>query len=388
MTDDYDAIVIGIGGVGSAAAYHLAGRGLDVLGLERYGIPHTMGSSHGSTRIHSLTPGRGPDYAPIKRRALDLWRDLEAESGETLYRETGHVRAWPAAGGGHRGGIADAVAALKPADLDYERMDGAAANERFPGYGLPPDHEVIFQPDGGFLDPELTISAHVRRAARRGATIRAHERVVDWRAERDGTRNGDGVRVRTDEGSYRADDLVLAAGSWAASFVDELEGVAVPERRTMAWLQPRDPDAFEPDRFPTFSIDVPEGYYYGTPVHRVPGFKIGNRPRVREVVDPDEMPREATAAEEEVLRNAAERHFPRGAGPTTRLSACLITMTPGEQFVVDRHPDHPNVTFTGGFSGSGFHVSAAVGELLADLTTGDEPALDPTTFALAGPDGA
>jgi len=382
MTDDYDAIVIGIGAVGSAAAYHLAARGLDTLGLERYGIAHTMGSSHGSTRIHSLTTGRGPDYVPIKRRALDLWRDLEAESGETLFRETGHVRAWPAAGGGHRGGIGDAVAALEAGGVDYERMDGAAANERFPGYGLPPDHEVLFQPDSGFLDPELAISTHARCAARRGATIRAHERVVDWRAD------GDGVRVRTDQGSYRADDLVLAAGSWAASFVDELEGVAVPERRTMAWLQPREPDAFEPDAFPTFSVDVPEGYYYGTPVYRVPGFKIGNRPRVREVVDPDEMPREATAAEEEVLRDAAERYFPRGAGPTTRLSACLITMTPGEQFVVDRHPDHANVTFTGGFSGSGFHVSAAVGELLADLTTGDDPALDPATFALSGLDGA
>lgn len=378
MTDDYDAVVIGIGAVGSAAAYHLAARGLDTLGLERYGIPHTMGSSHGSTRIHSLTTGRGPDYVPIKRRALDLWRDLEAESGETLFRETGHVRAWPAAGGGHRGGVADAVAALEASGVDYERTDGAAVNERFPGYDLPPDHEVLYQPDSGFLDPELAISTHARRAARRGATIRAHERVVDWRAD------DDRVRVRTDQGTYRADDLVLAAGSWAASFVDELDGVAVPERRTMAWLQPREPDAFEPDAFPTFSVDVPEGYYYGTPIHRVPGFKIGNRPRVREVVDPDEMPREATAAEEEVLRDAAGRYFPGGAGPTTRLSACLITMTPGEQFVVDRHPDHANVTFTGGFSGSGFHVSAAVGELLADLTTGDEPALDPATFALSG----
>ena len=376
MSDQYDAIVLGAGAIGSAATYHLSKRGLDVLALERYGIPHTMGSSHGITRLHSLTKARGGEYVRVAKRAYELWEELESESGETLYHRTGHVRGWPAGGDGHRGRSSDAIEGLEANDLPYEELTGSETNERWPGYDLPEDHEVLFQPDSGFLDPELSISTHVRQAARHGADVRGHERVVDWQAD------DDGVRVRTEKGAYEGDELVITVGAWAAKFVDELEAVAVPERRVMAWLQPERPELFEPERFPTFSVDVEEGYYYGAPIHRVPGFKFGNRPRVREVIDPDEMSRETTAGEEEVLRGFAERYFPDGAGPTTRMTACIITMTPDEQFVVDRHPDHDNVTFTGGFSGSGFHASSAIGELLAELTTDETPTLDRTAFAL------
>lgn len=376
MTDRYDVIVLGVGAIGSAATYHLSLRGREVLGLERHGIPHAMGSSHGISRLHSLSSSRGGEYVRIARRAYELWEALSAATGEELFHRTGHVRAWPADGDGHRGGIDDAIDALEENGLEYERLTGAAVNDRWPGYSLPDDHEVCYQPDSGFLDPEFTVSTHVRQAARHGAEVRAHERVVDWRAD------DDGVRVRTEKGAYEADELVVTAGAWAATFVEELVGVAVPERRVMAWLQPTDPDRFLPENFPTFSVDIAEGYHYGAPTYRVPGFKVGNRPRVREVIDPDTMSREVTAAEEELLRAFAGRYFPAGAGPTARLTACIVTMTPGERFVVDRHPDHDNVTFTGGFSGSGFHVSSAVGELLADLTTGEEPAVDPAAFAL------
>ena len=374
----HDVIVAGVGAVGSAACYHLAARGLDVVGIERHGIPHTMGSSHGITRLHSLTSGRSAAYVAAAERALERWRALEAETGETLFVETGHVRGWPAGDGdGHRGGPADARAALDERGVDYELLDGAAANERWPGYELPPDHRVLYQPDSGFLDPELAISAAARAAADRGAEIRAHERVRDWTAD------GDGVRVRTDRTTHAADRLVLAVGAWAAEFVDDLAAVSVPERRVMCWFQPDEPADFRPGRFPTFSLDVGEGYCYGSPIHRVPGFKIGDRPAERRTVDPETMPRETTAADEARLRRLVESHFPAGAGPVTRRSACVLTMTPDEGFLVDRHPEHPNVLYTGGFSGSGFHTASAVGELLADLATEASPALDPGPFRLA-----
>lgn len=376
MTDRYDVIVVGVGALGSAATYHLARRGVDVLGLERHGIPNSMGSYHGMTRGHSLTKPR-PDYVPMAERALTLWEHLSEEAGERLFRRTGHLRGWPGGDGrAYRGGFEDACEVLDDAGIEFETLTGAETNDRWPGYDLPPEHDVIYQPDSGVLDSELTVSTYVRQAFRHGAEIRAHEPVVDWH------HSTESVRVRTSKGSYEADDLVVTAGAWAATLVDEFDGLLVPERRTMAWFQPDDPDRFHPDRFPAFSLDVEEGYYYGAPIHRAPGVKLGNRPLVREVIDPDRMCRAATASEEEVLRRFAERYFPDGAGPTTRMTACTITMTPDERFVIDRHPTYDRVAVAGGFSGSGFHVSSAGGELLADIVTDTEPTLDPETFSL------
>lgn len=372
----HDVIVVGVGGVGSAATYHLARRGLDVVGLERFDIPHDMGSSHGVTRSLSLTKSRGPAYVPIAQRALRLWRDLEEECGEQLFHRTGSVRAVPPDGEGHRGTFDDAIRACEVHDLPHDVLTGSELNDRFPGFELPTDHRVIFQPDGGFLDPEACITAHVRRAQAHGATVRAREPVHDWQPI------DEGVRVQTGKDTYEADRLVVAAGSWAAEFVDELEAVAVPERRVMAWLQPKEPELYLPDSFPIFSIDVEEGYFYGSPIHRVPGFKFGRRPKIRERVDPDEMPRKTNRQDEEILRAFAERRLPAGAGPTMRMQACIVTMSPDEGFVIDTHPDHPQVSFAAALSGSGFHVSSAVGELLADMATDSDPAVSPEPFGL------
>ena len=376
MSSRYDVITIGVGGVGSAAVYHLADHGLDVLGLEQFGIPHQQGSSHGITRSLSLTKARGPSYVPIAMRAYDLWQDLETESGDDLFFPTGHVRAWPGGGGGHRGTIEDALEGCRAHSLDHETLTGAELNERFPGFDLPADHDVIYQPDGGYLDPEACITAHVQQAQARGAEIRAQEPVRRWEP------SGDGVRVETSKGEYEADRLVVTTGAWASKFLDVLADVLVPERRVMVWLQPTDMVKYQPSNFPVFSIDVDEGYYYGSPIHRVPGFKFGRRPRIREAVDPDSMQRAATPQDEEILRRFAEEYLPEGAGPTMRIQTCIVTFSPDSGFLIDSHPDYPQVTFGAGFSGSGFHVSSAVGELLADLATETDPRVDPSPFRL------
>lgn len=372
----HDVIVVGVGGIGSAATYHLARRGVDVLGLEQFDIPHEMGSSHGVTRLFTLTKTRGPSYVPIAKRAVKLWQNLEEEREKQLFHRTGAVRAWPADGEGHRGTFKNARNACDDHSIQYDTLSGAELNERFPGFDLPPDHDVIFQPDGGFLDPEACITAHVNAAQTCGATVKARESAFDWQP------TDDGVRVRTGKAEYEADKLVVTAGAWASQMIGELEGLAVPERRVMMWLQPKKPDLYLPDAFPIFSLDVEEGYFYGSPTHRVPGFKFGRRPRIRERVDPDAMARETTRQDEEILRSFAERYLPDGAGPTMRMQACIVTMSPDEGFIIDTHPRHPQVNFAAGLSGSGFQVSSAVGELLADMATDEEPAIDPAVFGL------
>ncbi|ELY48599.1 N-methyl-L-tryptophan oxidase [Natronorubrum bangense] len=358
MADRYDVIVLGVGGMGSATVAHLAERGVDVLGLERYDIPHSYGSSHGSTRIIRLAYAEHPAYVPLLERAYELWDDLEADHDRQLRYRTGSIDAGPAGDplveGSRR--------SCEEHGLTYEQLSGAELGERYPGYGLPEEYEAIYQPDGGYLVPEQCIIAHVNRAHRAGATIRARERVVDWQPTADG-----GVRVETDYDRYKADKLVLTAGSWAAQFVDALEGVAVPERQVLAWLQPHEPDLFTPAQFPVWNLQVPEGRYYGFPVHDVPGFKFGRYNHREETVDPDALEREPTQADERLLRTFAEQYFADGAGPTMRLQTCLFTNTPDDHFVLDTLPDHPQVTVGAGFSGHGFKFASVIGEILADL---------------------
>lgn len=370
--DRYDAIVVGVGGVGSATTYQLAKRGLDVLGIERHDVPHTMGSSHGSTRIIRKAQHEGPSYVPLVERAYDLWRDLEERTGRELLFTTGSIHT----GGPETDLVADVEEACRVNDVEYERLSAATINDRFPGYDLPETFEGIYQPDGGYLDCEQCIIAHVEAAHREGATIRGRETVQGW------TETTDGVRVRTDKGRYAADELVLTAGPWTAELLPSYAEQAVPVRALMTWLQPKTPELFAPDRFPVFVIEDEEEGGYGFPVHDVPGFKFGRSSEPREVVDPDRMDREPTAAEEELHRRFAERFFPEGAGPTISLRTCIQSYSEDDHFVLGRVPDYDAVTVGGGFTGHGFKFASVTGEILADLATEGETDHDISTHSI------
>ena len=368
----YDAIVLGVGGMGSAACFHLARRGLRVLGLERFDIPHAMGSSHGVNRIIRLAYYEDPSYVPLLRRAYALWRELEAGFGETLLRVTGSIDA----GGPDDEVFRGSLRSCEEHGLPYEVLTSAALTARHPGYRLPAGHLAVFQPDGGFLVSERCVVAHVVGAQAAGAEVRARERVLAWELE------GEGVRVATERGTYRAARLVVCAGAWIGGLVPELARSARAERQVLGWFQPRTPAAFRPDAFPVFNLAVPEGRYYGFPAWSVPGFKLGRYGHLGEEVDPDAFDREPNAADEGVLRKVGARYFPEGAGPTMALRACLFTNTPDGHFVLDRHPRHPQVVLASPCSGHGFKFCSVVGEILADLAERGETAHDIGLFRL------
>jgi len=353
----YDAIVIGVGGMGSAAAYHLARRGARVLALEQFDIPHDLGSSHGVSRIIRLAYWEHPDYVPLLRRAYELWRELEAAAGERLLIITGSIDA----GDGNSPNIIGVREACRRFQLSHEELDSAALTARFPGYRLPSDVVSILQPDGGFLLPERCIVAHVEAAQRSGAMVRARERVVGW-----DTAAG-AVRVRTDRGEYSGARLVLTAGAWTASLARQTAPLLTPERQVMLWVQPLRPEYFRAEKFPVFYIRVPEGPFYGFPIHGVPGMKIGKYHHRREAVDPDTMDRQCHAEDEEVLRECIRRHFPDANGPTMAMKTCMFTNTRDEHFIIDLIGHDPRVAIAAGFSGHGFKFCSVVGEILADL---------------------
>ncbi len=209
--------------------------------------------------------------------------------------------------------------------------------------------------------------AHVRAAQAAGADIRARERVLGWEANP----SGEGVVVRTDRGEYRAARLVITAGAWMGELAPPLAGLAVPERQVLAWLQPLRPELFTTDRFPVFNLNVAEGRYYGFPVYEVPGFKFGRYHHLGEHTAPDAMRREVDAEDERLLRAFSSRYFPDGNGATMALRSCMFTNTPDEHFIIDHHPEFPQVVLASPCSGHGYKFCSVVGEILADLATGD-----------------
>lgn len=370
--DRFDTIVIGVGGMGSATVYHLARRGRRVLGLERFDIPHDRGSSHGLTRIIRLAYYEHPSYVPLLRRAYELWRELQDMAGEQLLYVTGSIDAGPLGGGVFEGSLLS----CHVHNLPHQVLTSAELSRRFPGYRLPPDTLALFQPHGGFLLPERCIVAYVQAAHALGAQVHARERVLEWKPLENG------VRVRTDRGAYEAGSLVIAAGAWASGLLPPLRGLAAPERQVLAWFQPRRPELFTPERFPVFNLLVEEGRYYGFPVFGVPGFKVGRYHHLEEQVDPDSLDREPGARDEAVLRPFVQRYFPDAAGPTMALKVCLFTNSPDEHFILDLHPEYPQVAIAAGFSGHGYKFCSVVGEIMADLATRGETRHDIAMFRL------
>ncbi len=368
----YDAIVIGLGAMGSAAVYHLARRGLTTLGLEQFDIPHERGSSHGVNRIIRLAYWEDPAYVPLLRRAYELWRELENLTGERLLIITGSVDAGLESSKTVKG----ALLSCELHHLPHETLDAGALHRRFPGYCLPGDMVAVYQPDGGFVLSERAIIAHVMAAQEWGATVHAREQVLDWAP------HGDGVQVRTARGTYTANRLVVAAGPWAAKLVPALAPVAVPERQVLIWVHPLRPEHFRLGVFPVFNLQAPEGHFYGFPVYGIPGFKLGKYHHRRERADPDHMDRDIHPEDEEVLREGIRRYFPDANGPTMALKTCLFTNSPDEHFILDTHPHVSQVCLAAGFSGHGFKFASVVGEIMADLATESRSALDLSRFRL------
>ena len=359
MAAGYDAIVIGLGGMGAATAYHLARRGKRVLGLEQYDLLHEQGSSHGLTRIIRLAYHEHPSYVPLLRRAYELWHELEVVAGRELLITTGSLEGGPEDEPMFRG----ALEAAELHDIEHEVLTPSDITRRYPAWrNLDPRLRAVWQPDGGFLLAEATVQAHADGAAAAGAELRFRETVRGWVPI-----GGEGVRVTTDRATYEADRLVVAAGPWTRQLIPALRGRAEPERQVLAWFTPRRPELFAVDRFPVFLVEVPEGSWYGFPAHDGHGLKLGWYHHFGEPIDPDDPDRSTRPDDEAALRAFVERYLPDGAGPTEMLRTCIFTNSPDEHFTIDVLPDARQVSVAAPCSGHGYKFASVVGEIMADL---------------------
>ncbi len=373
MTSQFDVIVVGCGGMGAASAWQLASRGKSVLALERFNVPHAMGSSHGVNRIIRLAYYEDPSYVPLLHRAYELWRELQAGAGEQLLHITGSIDASQPDGEVFSG----ALEACELHNLEHTVLTSAELAQRFPGYRLPEGHLALYQPEGGFLLSERSVVAFANAAMAAGAVVRAQEQVLEWNA------TGDKVTVRTVKGTYEADQLVLTAGAWNGKLSADLAALLSPERQVLAWFQPLELGDFLPSRFPVFNLTVDEGRYYGFPVSTIPGFKVGRYHHREEIIDPDDFDREPNEEDEAILRQFTERYFPAAAGPVMSMASCIFTNTPDEHFVIDRSRESDRVVLVSPCSGHGFKFCTVVGEIVADLVINGSTRHDTSLFSLS-----
>lgn len=357
MPAPYDVIVLGLGAMGSAAAYHLARRAPRVLGLEQFTPAHDRGSSHGRSRVIREAYFEDPAYVPLIQRAYDLWDDLQREAETTLLIITGGVMIGPPNGELVTGTLASA----RQHRLRHEVLSAAELRQRFPAF-QPDDQTVgVAEPRAGVLFPEECVRAHLDGAARAGAELRFEEPVIRWTVDRDA------VWVTTPHATYTAGHLVITVGPWAPEILHETGLPLVVERNVMYWFQPERAELLAPPRFPVFIYEYARSrFFYGFPMLRGEGVKVAHH-HSGEFCTPQTIRREVSDAEVERMRALLTRHLPTANGPLLSIATCMYTNTPDGHFVIDRHPAWPQVTIACGFSGHGFKFASVVGEILADL---------------------
>jgi sarcosine oxidase len=375
MTDSYDAIVLGLGAMGSSTAYELARRGLRVLGLDRYPPGHTYGSSHGDSRIIRELYYEGSLYVPLLQRAYTLWDELERASGSSLLRITGGIML--GVPNGHV--VTGSRQTARQLGLSYEDLSAAEMHKRFPALRPPEHFEGIWDARAGYLRPEAAIAAYLALAAQHGARFEIGEAALSWRAD------GDGVEVRTASRRFRADRLVLAVGSWITRQVPDLNLPIVPERQVLAWFDPPTaPDDFAVDACPVFICE----HQLGRSVYGFPRLTTGVKASIfhdgAPITDPDTYQRAVDPAEVRQLQDALGSFIPALEHAPVRASmTCLFTNTPDARFIIDHHPAYPQVVICSPCSGHGFKFASAVGEANADLVTGAPSHTDLSPFAVS-----
>jgi sarcosine oxidase len=369
----FDAVVVGLGAIGSATVYQLAKRQTCVLGIDRYSPPHQLGSTHGATRITREAIGEGQHLTPLARRSHQIWREIEQETHHSLLSASGlliisgpartsftHVETF----------LVNTIDAARRHGIAHELLDAEAVRARYPQFRVRNDEVGYFEPGGGFVRPEACVAAQLDLACRLGADIHLGERVTKL-VPAPGQ-----VRIKTEVDEYCAKTVVLAAGSWLPEFLDiDVARAFRVFRQVMFWFGPRD-DSFRLDRFPVFIWELSgrSQAIYGFPDLDGDGVKVATEQydvvTTAESIERDVSPEEAAV----IHRNLIAPFLPHLPANCLRSSSCLYTVTADFGFVIDYHPRNERVVIASCCSGHGFKHSAAIGEVLAELVlTGRSP---------------
>ena len=357
-----DVIVVGVGSMGASACWHLARRGVRVLGLEQGPLPNPDASFTGATRAIRLSYTEHPDYVPLLHGAYARWEELGEICGEDFLQLTGALYLGPP----DEELVSGARQSAEQHGLAHTMHNHNDLAKRWPQFCLPENFVGLYEERAGFLYSERAVQGMVDRARQHGADLRGEQRVLDWEA------TDSGVTVRTVDEVFQADRLIIAAGAWTSALLGELGVPLRVTRQVLGWVQPPDLHPFAADQFPVWVLDgnAGQGVYYGFP--HTPDGSGGEGLKLAlhwpgTAVEADAVDRNPLPGDADAIYDALERFLPAGRGPLLSQRVCLYTNTPDGHFIVDRLPENPRVSLACGFSGHGFKFASVMGEVLADL---------------------
>lgn len=368
----YDVIVVGLGAMGSAAAYQLSKTSSKVLGIEQFNAPHDIGSTHGDTRITRLAIGEGEEYVPLAKRSHEIWRELEQQTGYELLVQCGGLIVTSPGAGQH--GVEDfikpTVEVAKRNNIPYEILAGNDLQTRFPQFAFFGNESGYYEPSAGFARPEKCVQAQIEMATNNGATIKMSEKVLSY------TDDGKIVTVKTDKGTYAARKLIVTTGPWINELIPEYKGLFKVYRQVLYWFDLKNESHYE--NYKSMPIFIwlfnNKDQIFGFPAIDGPsgGIKVATE-YYGHTTTPVESSHHVTQDEiDSMYTKFVHNKIPGISDHCLRAASCLYTVTPDHKFVVDFHPDFKNTIIASPCSGHGFKHSAAIGEMLADMAT-DSP---------------
>ena len=385
MKNKFDTIVLGLGAMGSAALYQLAKRGNRVLGIDQFSPPHMLGSSHGDSRITRQAIGEGEQYTPLALRSYEIWQEIEKETGKKLLEITGGLII----SSGAKTGIMhvenffeNTVAAAKKFNINHEILNANQIHKRFSQFNVRDNESAYYEHNAGFLRPEECVSTQLFLAEKYGATIHKNEKVKSFLEKRGS------VRVKTNLGEYQAKKLIVSAGSWIPTFIeDEYSKFFKVMRQVLFWFDAKTSiKRFEPKNFPIFIWELQgnKQSIYGFPAinGQKGGVKIASE-QYDTSTTADTVNREVRQEEIKAMyRDFVAPYFPDLSDKCVKAVSCLYTVTPDFHFVIDIHPKHPSIILASPCSGHGFKHSAAIGEVVAQLAIEGKSTIDISRFGI------
>jgi sarcosine oxidase len=380
MMHHHDVIVVGLGTVGSATCMTLAQRGVSVLGIDAFHRPHTMGSHHGESRSVRRAYLEGTAYVPMARRAWELWRKLEKDSGEKLLITTGNLTIGPPDGPAVSGFLASARAG----GISHDFLTAAEIRRRWPPLAPPSEFAAGFEKEAGIVFPETCIRVFLAMADAAGARLHVDERVIGW------TGAAGAIEVRTTLGRYTAGRVLLAAGARGGRLLGATGAMLTPKRVPVHWITPPDATAYQLGQLPVNFWQVPINAATGTSAayrefYTLPAIKPGGRVKAAfhnqlAGVDPEKPPSAVSSAEETAIRAVLTRFLPPLSDCPMTSDTCMYALTPDDHFVLGPLPENENVLAVA-LAGHGFKFAPMLGESLADMLEGLSPAVEMDFFS-------
>lgn len=354
----FDCAIIGLGAMGSSAAYQLAKKNKKILGLEQFHCAHARGSSHGETRLIRKAYFEHPDYVPLLERSYELWEELENRSHKKLLHKTGLVIF----GESEKSEILQGVkASAEKYRIPVELWDARLCQSKFSVFNIPSHYQGIFEPTGGYLEVENCVQTFCEEAQKLGAQLQFEEKVLSWK------KNQDGFEIQTSKGIYFSEKLILTAGPWMAQVLKPIARFLNVHRAPLLWFGSQ--GKFKKEKgMPCFAFDTEDGFFYGF-TEKEGRLKLALHRPLDLVKNPETESREISDSEAQPVMDFVGRYLKGISNKPEKSVLCFYTLSPDSHFLIDKVPDMDGAFFAAGFSGHGFKFTSLVGDVLSDWVT-------------------